>query len=310
MPKTILIASPRGYCAGVDRAVKIVEAALEKHGAPVYVRHQIVHNDHVTSELEDQGAIFVEETKDIPEGSVAILSAHGVPPEVYREAVQRNLTLYDATCPLVKRVHDKAKKLHEEGYEIVMIGHKGHQEVIGTMGEVPSVMLVENLPDVADLTIQNPSKLAVITQTTLSLDDTKEIMDALQERFPEMTKAPRKDICYATQNRQNAMKELLNEVELIIVVGAEHSSNSNRLRDVGQRAGMPSYLIPDASELQQDWFEGIKTIGLSSGASVPDRLVEGVIEQIQAWYPGTNHREVMVIEEKAEFAMPEELINL
>ncbi|MDP2691588.1 MAG: 4-hydroxy-3-methylbut-2-enyl diphosphate reductase [bacterium] len=309
MLEKILIAQPRGFCAGVDRAITIVEAALVRHGAPVYVRHEIVHNRHVNDVLVAKGAIIVEETDEIPVGAVAILSAHGVPKKVYEEAQQRSLQIYDATCPLVTKVHGEAKRFHDQLYSIVMIGHRGHQEVIGTMGQVPDVMLVESVEDVEKLEVSDPSKVAVITQTTLSVDDTRSIMEALKTRFPEMHLPPRQDICYATQNRQDAVKELVKHCELVLVVGAEHSSNSCRLRDVSLDAGVESYLIPDKMGLKREWFEGIQTVGLTSGASVPEDLVRGVVDQIQEWFSEAREEVLLVVVEKAQFALPKELVG-
>jgi 4-hydroxy-3-methylbut-2-enyl diphosphate reductase len=279
----ILLASPRGFCAGVDRAIEIVELALAREGRPVYVRHEIVHNRHVVDGLRDKGATFIEEPEDAPDGAVLIYSAHGVSPAIRQRAEDKRLDTIDATCPLVTKVHNEVRRLVSEGYELVMIGHAGHVEVEGTMGQAPDSMhLVEAVEDVAKLEVRNPERLGCVTQTTLSVDDTRDVMDALLERFPEIVLPKRDDICYATQNRQDAVKELTRQADLVLVVGAPASSNSNRLVEVASRLGVPAHLIQSADEVDPSWLEGIACVGITAGASTPDVLVQGVIEHLRS----------------------------
>ena len=278
-PTRLVLASPRGYCAGVDRAVDTVERALDHFGAPVYVRKEIVHNWHVVQELADRGAVFVDSELDVPEGAVVVLSAHGVAPEVYENSRSRGLQVLDATCPLVTKVHVEAKRFAADGYTIVLIGHEGHEEVVGTMGEAPdAIRLIGTVEEIAELDIPDPERVAFITQTTLSVDETVEIIAALRERFPAIVGPKKDDICYATQNRQNAVKELAAEVDLVLVIGSRNSSNSNRLVDVTREMGVASYLIDDESSIEPAWLEGVDTVGITSGASAPESLVERVVD--------------------------------
>jgi len=278
----ILLANPRGFCAGVDRAIIIVEQALEKFGAPIYVRHEVVHNKFVVDELKRKGAVFVEELEEVPSGSTVIFSAHGVSLQVREEAASRGLQIFDATCPLVTKVHVEVARMQAKGYEVIMIGHRGHPEVEGTMGQCEGgIYLVETPEDVADLLVQNPAKLAYVTQTTLSIDDAARVVDALKSRFPHIL-APRSDsICYATQNRQDAVKLMAKDCDLVIVVGSPNSSNSNRLREVAQNQGVEAYMVDDASHLDPAWMTGKKRIGVSAGASAPEVLVKEVIAKLQ-----------------------------
>jgi 4-hydroxy-3-methylbut-2-en-1-yl diphosphate reductase len=279
----VLLASPRGYCAGVERAVETVERALSLYGPPVYVRKQIVHNAHVVRELEERGAIFVEDEKDAPVGATLVLSAHGVAPSVYDGAAERRQTTIDATCPLVTKVHVQARRYAAEGRRIVLIGHSGHEEVVGTMGEAPdATVLVESVEDAEALDLPE-GPVAYITQTTLSVDETAEIIDVLKRRFPHIRGPQREDICYATSNRQWAVKELVAEVDLLLVIGSRNSSNSNRLVEVARSAGVTAYLIDDESEIDPTWLEGVEAVGLTSGASVPERLVERVCDWFRAY---------------------------
>lgn len=307
MLKKIIIVSPRGYCAGVNRAIKIVEKALEKYGKPIYVRHEIVHNEHVISYLKKKGAIFVDELKDVPKGSVVIFSAHGVPPKVREEAKKLGLKSIDATCPLVNKVHEEAKRFHKEGYDIILIGKKGHQEVIGTMAEAP-MHLVEDESDVANLKIKK-DKIIYLMQTTLSLDETKHIVDALKKKYPNITSPPNDDVCYATQNRQNAVKELTKHSDLILVVGSTTSSNSKRLVETAKRLGKPSYLILDRSELKEEWLKGINVLGITSGASVPEFLVEELIELIKKNNPSAKVESLDCKKESMVFSLPTLLLQ-
>ncbi len=282
-PKDIVLAEPRGFCAGVDRAIEIVERALEKFGAPIYVRHEIVHNTYVVNDLKAKGARFIEDLDEVPPGATLVFSAHGVSQAVQREAAARGFQVFDATCPLVTKVHVEVAKLAKEGYEFLMIGHKGHPEVEGTMGQLDDgIHLVEDLADVARVQPAQTAKLAMVTQTTLSVDDTTHIVNALRARFPLLREPKQQDICYATQNRQDAVKLLSPQVDLVIVVGSPTSSNSNRLREVAEKLGTESYMIDDASELQAAWFEGKQRIGLTAGASAPEILVKQVIDRIKA----------------------------
>ncbi|MDX6545830.1 MAG: 4-hydroxy-3-methylbut-2-en-yl diphosphate reductase [Gaiellales bacterium] len=282
-PTRLVLASPRGYCAGVDRAVDTVERALDHFGAPVYVRKEIVHNWHVVQELSDRGAVFVDSELDVPEGAVVVLSAHGVAPEVYANSTKRRLQVLDATCPLVTKVHVEARRYAADGYTIVLIGHEGHEEVVGTMGEAPdAIRLIGSVDEIAALDIPDPEKVAYITQTTLSVDETLEIMTALRARYPAIVGPKKDDICYATQNRQNAVKELAQEVDLVLVIGSRNSSNSNRLVDVTREQGVPAQLIDDESNIDPAWLEGVETVGITSGASAPESLVERVVAHFRA----------------------------
>lgn len=277
----ILLANPRGFCAGVDRAIEIVERALALHGAPIYVRHEVVHNKFVVDGLKAKGAIFIEDLADVPTGSVLIFSAHGVPQSVRQEAEKRGLTVFDATCPLVTKVHIQVSRLRDQGKEIIMIGHKGHPEVEGTMGQSEGGMyLVESTADVAALQVQDENNLSFVTQTTLSMDDASSIISALKNRFPFITGPKKDDICYATQNRQDAVKLMSARCDLVLVVGSPNSSNSNRLREVAQNLNVPAYLIDDASEVQAEWLQGKKHIGVTAGASAPEVLVQSVIARL------------------------------
>jgi len=304
-PTKILLAAPRGYCAGVDRAVQSVERALETHGAPVYVRKEIVHNKHVVEQLRDSGAIFVDELNDsIPEGAVTVFSAHGVAPSVHAEAAERKLQTIDATCPLVTKVHREAVKFAEDGYTIILIGHDGHEEVEGTMGEAPdSIILVETLDDVDSLQVDDPEKLAFISQTTLSVDETSIIIDRLRERFPSIISPRTDDICYATTNRQAAVKQLAPLCELVLVIGSSNSSNSNRLVEVAREHGARSHLIDNESQVEEQWLEGVETLGITSGASAPEELVQRLVELFRA--QGTSDvEEFEVVEEDVRFMLP------
>jgi 4-hydroxy-3-methylbut-2-enyl diphosphate reductase len=279
----IVLAEPRGFCAGVDRAIEIVERALTKFGAPIYVRHEIVHNTYVVNDLKCKGAIFIEDLAEVPPGATLVFSAHGVSQAVRREAEQRGFTVFDATCPLVTKVHVEVAKLHREGYEFLMIGHKGHPEVEGTMGQLyDGIYLVEDVADVERAPVKNPDKVAVVTQTTLSVDDTAEIVEAVKRRFPNVREPKKQDICYATQNRQDAVKVLSPQVDVVVVVGSPTSSNSNRLRELALRLGKPAYMVDDATGLKAEWFEGARRVGLTAGASAPDVLVQQVIARLKA----------------------------
>jgi 4-hydroxy-3-methylbut-2-enyl diphosphate reductase len=306
--KRVLLAAPRGYCAGVDRAVLTVERALEQYGAPVYVRKQIVHNKHVVQTLEERGAIFVEENEEVPEGSIVIFSAHGVAPEVHDQASQRRLKTIDATCPLVTKVHKEALRFADEGYDILLIGHEGHEEVIGTTGEAPEhIKLVDGPEGVADVEVRDPSRVAWLSQTTLSVDETEQTVAKLRERFPLLIDPPSDDICYATQNRQVAVKRIAPESDLVIVVGSANSSNSVRLVEVALEAGARSaYLVDRAEEIDPAWFDGVDTVGVTSGASVPEELVQGVLTLL-ADRGYDDFEEVRSAQEKLLFALPHEL---
>jgi len=307
----VLLANPRGFCAGVDRAIDIVERALELFGAPIYVRHEFVHNRYVVDRLRDQGAIFVEELREVPHGATVIFSAHGVSHAVEAEARQRGLTVFDATCPLVTKVHMEVQSYAREGRDVILIGHAGHPEVEGTMGRFDTsaggrIHLVQNLDDVAALTVRDPLNLAFVTQTTLSMDDTAGIVVALRARFSQLSTPRREDICYATQNRQDAVKKLLEECDVLLVVGSRASSNSNRLRELAERAGIPGYLIDGPADLRREWLEGKRTVGLTAGASAPELLVQQVIEQLANWGAERPH-EVSGREEHVVFTLPREL---
>ena len=305
----MILAKPRGFCAGVVRAVDIVERALEIHGAPVYVRHEIVHNKHVVDSLRGKGARFVEEVEEIPEGAVTVFSAHGVARKVVDDAGVRRLQVIDATCPLVSKVHNETKRYAGRGYEMILIGHPGHPEVEGTMGQVTSeVHLVSDLADVAALEPGDPAKLAYVTQTTLSVDDTREIIAALKERFPGIRGPDVKDICYATQNRQTAVRRLAERSDVILVIGADYSSNSNRLREIGQESGTTSYLIPDAGSLDPAWLKGAGTVGITAGASAPEELVQELIDRLGELFEVTV-ADLEGIEENVTFRLPRELLE-
>lgn len=307
--KKIILANPRGFCAGVDRAITIVEKALEKYGAPVYVRHEVVHNKYVVDGLMERGAIFIEEIKDVPEGSILIYSAHGVPLSIRQEAEDKKLTMiFDATCPLVNKVHVEIKNLHRQDYTIIMIGHKGHPEVEGTMGQVKDhIYLIEKETDIDTLDIPRSSeKVAVVTQTTLSVDETKSIIARLKDEFPHLRMPKNEDICYATQNRQDAVKEMANLCDAVVVIGSKNSSNSNRLKELAENLGVRGYLIDFDYEIQDEWLSGVSTIGVTAGASAPEILVEGVIKRLQQ--AGFNAIETLnVVEENMTFALPSEL---
>ncbi|HEX2605538.1 MAG TPA: 4-hydroxy-3-methylbut-2-enyl diphosphate reductase [Oxalicibacterium sp.] len=282
MDTEILLAQPRGFCAGVDRAIEIVERALAEFGAPIYVRHEIVHNAYVVEDLRNKGAIFIEELKDVPAGNTVVFSAHGVPKAVEAEAAQRGLRVFDATCPLVTKVHIEVAKMRRDGREIVMIGHKGHPEVEGTMGQTEDGMhLVETVEDVNTLQVRNPDLLAYVSQTTLSVDDTAEVIAALKQRFPNIVEPKKGDICYATTNRQDAVKFMAPQVELVIVVGSPNSSNSNRLREVAEKKGVPAYMVDNAAQIDPAWLEGKRRIGVTAGASAPEVLVQAVIDRLK-----------------------------
>jgi 4-hydroxy-3-methylbut-2-enyl diphosphate reductase len=280
----VILAQPRGFCAGVERAIEIVERALKKYGPPVYVRHEIVHNRHVVEDLRARGAVFVDELDEIPAGAMTVFSAHGVAKRVEELAKERQLPVIDATCPLVAKVHNEGRRYASQGREIVLVGHAGHAEVEGTIGQIPGkVHLVQTVADVATLEVADPDKLSYITQTTLSVDDTRGIINALKERFPTIVGPDVRDICYATQNRQTAVRELAKAVDMILVVGSKNSSNSNRLKEIGDELGKPAYLIDDASALKAEWFAGIGSVGLTAGASAPELLVQGVIDGLRAF---------------------------
>lgn len=305
--KEILLAEPRGFCAGVDRAIEIVERALLKFGAPIYVRHEIVHNTYVVNDLKARGAIFIEELADVPPGATLVFSAHGVSQAVQQEARARGFSIFDATCPLVSKVHVEVAKLAKEGYEFLMIGHKGHPEVEGTMGQLlEGIYLVEDVADVACVQPRQTEKLAVVTQTTLSVDDAASILAAIRQRFPQVREPKQQDICYATQNRQDAVKALAGQVDVLIVVGSPTSSNSNRLRELAERLGTPAYMVDNADELQPQWFARATRVGLTAGASAPEVLVEDVIARIQSLSPVTV-RKMDGLEETVKFPLPKGL---
>jgi 4-hydroxy-3-methylbut-2-enyl diphosphate reductase len=306
--KRVLLAKPRGYCAGVDRAVQAVELALERYGAPVYVRKQIVHNTHVVKTLGSLGAIFVEETDEVPEGSVVVFSAHGVAPEVHESAKDRSLRTIDATCPLVTKVHNEARRFAAHGYDILLIGHEGHEEVVGTTGEAPAnIRLVDGPEDAAKIEVRDPAKVAWLSQTTLSVDETTHTVSALRERFPQLIDPPSDDICYATQNRQVAVKQIAKESDLVIVVGSPNSSNSVRLVEVAKDAGAAqAYLVDDRAAIDASWLESASTIGVTSGTSVPEELVDQVLQRLaEAGF--ATIEEVEAVRESMSFALPREL---
>ena len=303
----VLLAAPRGYCAGVDRAVETVERAIKKFGAPIYVRKQIVHNLPVVRDLESKGAIFVEELAEVPDGATAILSAHGVAPEVYTQAKQRELRVIDATCPLVTKVHNEARKFAGDGYDIVLIGHEGHEEVVGTMGEAPKSITLIGSPAEADaLDLGHADRVAYLSQTTLSVDETNEVIDVLRKRFPLIQGPPREDICYATQNRQQAVKAIAPHSDVVLVIGSDNSSNSNRLAEVARSFGAHAYLIDDETEIQEAWLDGARTVGVTSGASAPEWLVDRVIGYFRE-RGVTDIETVTTVEEDVHFALPKEL---
>ena len=300
----VILAAPRGFCAGVDRAIEIVERALVKFGAPIYVRHEIVHNTYVVNDLKAKGAIFIEDLAEVPPGATLVFSAHGVSQEVRREAAQRGFSVFDATCPLVTKVHVEVAKLHKEGYDFIMIGHKGHPEVEGTMGQLTEgIYLVEDVADVETVQVAQADKLAVVTQTTLSVDDAAEILAAVKRRFPKVREPKQQDICYATQNRQDAVKVLAPTVDVVIVVGSPTSSNSNRLRELAQRLGTAAYMVDAPEDLRPEWFEGKSSVGLTAGASAPDILVQQVIERLRA-LGAVSVRKLAGVEETTHFPLP------
>ncbi|KAA8704250.1 MULTISPECIES: 4-hydroxy-3-methylbut-2-enyl diphosphate reductase [Pseudomonas syringae group] len=307
----IKLANPRGFCAGVDRAIEIVNRALEVFGPPIYVRHEVVHNKFVVEDLRSRGAIFVEELDQVPDDVIVIFSAHGVSQAVRTEAAGRGLKVFDATCPLVTKVHIEVARYSRDGRECILIGHAGHPEVEGTMGQYDAanggaIYLVEDEDDVATLQVRNPDSLAFVTQTTLSMDDTSRVIDALRQRFPAIGGPRKDDICYATQNRQDAVKQLADECDVVLVVGSPNSSNSNRLRELAERMATPAYLIDGAEDMQQSWFDGVQHIGITAGASAPEVLVRGVIQQLHAW-GATGADELAGREENITFSMPKEL---
>jgi len=300
----VLLAEPRGFCAGVDRAIEIVERALKKFGRPIYVRHEIVHNTYVVNDLKAKGAIFIEDLGEVPPGATLVFSAHGVSQAVRQEAAARGFQIFDATCPLVTKVHVEVAKLYREGYEFIMIGHKGHPEVEGTMGQLSGgIYLVEDVADVAHVRVQCPDKLAVVTQTTLSVDDAAGILAEVKRLFPLVREPKRQDICYATQNRQDAVKVMAPQVDVVIVVGSQTSSNSNRLREVAQRLGTPGYMVDSADELKPEWVQGRQRVGLTAGASAPDVLVQAVITRLRE-LGATSVRKLPGVEEHVHFPLP------
>lgn len=305
MPEKIILAAPRGYCAGVERAVDTVERALEIHGPPVYVRKQIVHNLHVVRDLERKGAVFVDEETEVPEGGTVILSAHGVAPEVYRNARARSLNVIDATCPLVTKVHLEARRFAKDGYTILLIGHEGHEEVIGTSGEAPEhIRLIGDVEEAGAVSVPDPEKVAYLSQTTLSVDETNEIIAELRKRFPRIKAPPREDICYATQNRQDAVKSIALEADLVLVIGSDNSSNSNRLMEVARAQGTASHLIDDETDIDPGWLEGVGRVGVTSGASAPEWLVERVVDHLrELGAPVVD--ELRVTEESVHFGLPQ-----
>ncbi|MDQ6954377.1 MAG: 4-hydroxy-3-methylbut-2-enyl diphosphate reductase [Mariprofundaceae bacterium] len=306
-PKAVFLAEPRGFCAGVDRAIEIVERAIKVYGAPVYVRHEIVHNRYVVEDLKEKGAVFIDEVSDAPDGSLLIFSAHGVSKAVQASAKQRDLRVLDATCPLVTKVHLELLRHYERGNQVILIGHAGHPEVEGTMGQAPegAVLLVSEAEDIAALKINDASKLAFVTQTTLSVDDTANVIEALQKHFPKIQSPKREDICYATSNRQTAVKELAKKSEIIFVIGSKNSSNSNRLREVSERCGTPAYLIDGVDDIDMAWLKGKKYIGITAGASAPEILVQKLIHFLQQ--SGATVIPLQVVDEHITFSLPEAL---
>ena len=309
-PLNLVLASPRGFCAGVDRAITIVEKALEMYGAPIYVQHEIVHNKHVVQRLRNEGAVFVENIDEIPEGSHAIFSAHGVSPEVRKRAEKRKLQVLDATCPLVTKVHREAQRYAQKEHTIILIGHHNHVEVKGTVGEAPEhIFVVGTVEEVSDLKIPDEQKVGYITQTTLSLDDTAEIITALKKRFPEIKGPAKDDICYATQNRQNAVKALSKEVDLVLVVGAQNSSNSVRLLEVAEATGVKARRIESAAELDPEWLEEVRNVGITAGASAPEDIVQGIVAEISKMSSSSSVRDLEIVQEDVTFALPTVLRN-
>lgn len=305
----LILATPRGFCAGVDRAIDVVKIALELYDEQVYVRKEIVHNRHVVDELRQKGAIFVDDLDEVPDGALVIYSAHGVSPEVRAQAAAKQLKVIDATCPLVTKVHNEAIKFAQEGRSIILVGHKGHDEVIGTTGEAPdAITVIGSAEQLDDLNVPDPTKVAVITQTTLSLDDTRGIIDALKQKFPELAAPSKDDICYATQNRQTALKELASRVDLILALGSQNSSNSKRLIEVAKGVGVQAYLIDDVSEINPAWLEGTRVIGVTAGASAPEHLVQGVVNHFKT-LGVTDIEEIEPIKEEVNFGLPQELIR-
>lgn len=304
----VILAQPRGFCAGVERAIEIVERALDRYGPPVYVRHEIVHNKRVVEELRAKGAVFVEELDEVPAGAVTVFSAHGVAQNVEDEAVRRDLPVIDATCPLVAKVHHEAQRFAAHGRQVILIGHRGHPEVEGTSGRVEGgVLLVSTVDDVEKLEVQDPDKLAYVTQTTLSVDDTRDVIEALRARFPNINGPDLRDICYATQNRQTAVRELAERVDVMLVVGAQNSSNSNRLREIGEEMDVPSYLIDDADAIDANWLKGAQTVGVTAGASAPEQLVQEVVDRLRAMDDVDLHVLDGVVE-RVQFKLPKELL--
>jgi 4-hydroxy-3-methylbut-2-enyl diphosphate reductase len=306
-PTKVLLAAPRGYCAGVDRAVQTVEHALDLYGPPVYVRKEIVHNKHVVEVLSERGAIFVDEETEVPEGELVVFSAHGVAPAVHENAARRSLRTIDATCPLVTKVHVEARKFADEGYTIVLIGHEGHEEVEGTTGEAPdSIVLVQTAEDVDELEVDDPSRVAFITQTTLSVDETAQIIARLREKFPEITSPKSDDICYATTNRQLAVKALARECELVLVIGSRNSSNSNRLVEVAREHGAASHLIDNSAQVREEWLEGVETVGITSGASAPEELVSALVDLFRE-RGAEDVSELLTVDEDVRFMLPKQI---
>jgi 4-hydroxy-3-methylbut-2-enyl diphosphate reductase len=307
----ILLANPRGFCAGVDRAIDIVERALELFGAPIYVRHEVVHNRFVVDRLRELGARFVEELDEVPDGTTVIFSAHGVSKAVQAEARRRNLRVFDATCPLVTKVHMEVSRYARDGLDVILIGHEGHPEVEGTMGQFDEgnggrIMLVEDASDVDQLAVRDPARVAVVTQTTLSVDDTADVLEALKRRFPTLATPRKEDICYATQNRQDAVKKLVADCDVVVVVGSVTSSNSNRLREIAEKAGKPGYLVDGPDDLRPEWFAGKRAVGVTAGASAPELLVRRVVERLRLW-GGEGAEEIVGRPENVVFALPREL---
>jgi 4-hydroxy-3-methylbut-2-en-1-yl diphosphate reductase len=306
--KKVIVAAPRGFCAGVVRAVETVERALSMYGPPVYVRHQIVHNSHVVRDLERRGAVFVDSAEEVPEGAVLVLAAHGVAPTVYSKADSRSLQTIDATCPLVTKVHGEARRFADEGYRVILIGHAGHDEVVGTMGQAPeATVLIETAQQARALELREAERIAYVTQTTLSVDETAEIIAVLRARFPSIVGPRKEDICYATTNRQNAVKNLLGQVDLVLVVGSRESSNSNRLVETARAAGVAAHLVEDTNQLEERWFDGLEAAGITAGASTPEQLVQGVL----AWFRArrvTDIRSSSASDEDVSFKLPRELV--
>lgn len=306
--KKIYLGNPRGFCAGVDRAIEIVELSLKRYGAPIYVRHEIVHSRHVVDSLRERGAVFVEELDKVPDGALVIFSAHGVAKEVWQDARRRNLKVIDATCPLVIKVHNEVNRDHTNDYELILIGHAGHPEVVGTLGQIPDKFhLVSSVEDVENLHVESADHLSYVTQTTLSVDECREIVEALHRRFPGIKGPHQEDICYATQNRQNVIKELAKFVDLILVIGSPNSSNSNRLRELAERFSIPSYLIDSYKDIQHEWLKGVEAIGITAGASAPEILVTEVVSYLKG-LGASEVEELTVVEEDVEFLLPKELV--